>query len=203
VAAVLETREHPTEALLEPTPAEVQARQRAEFGGLDWAAAFFGWLVATGIGALLTGLLTALGAAIALTEVQPAKIVAGDAGGSDAVGVAGGFALVMIALVSYLTGGYVAGRMSRFDGARQGVAVWGLALVVAAGLALAGVIAGGEYNVLGELDLPRIPVEEGSVTGAGAIVLAAIAVATLVAAVAGGKWGERYHRAVDRVGFRA
>jgi hypothetical protein len=41
------------------------------------------------------------------------------------------------------------------------------------------------------------------VTGAGAIVLAAIAVATLVAAVAGGKWGERYHRAVDRVGFRA
>ena len=32
-------------------------RQRDKFGGINWGAAFFGWLVAVGIGALLTALL--------------------------------------------------------------------------------------------------------------------------------------------------
>jgi hypothetical protein len=31
----------------------VRARQREEFGGVDWGAASFGWLVAIGLGALL------------------------------------------------------------------------------------------------------------------------------------------------------
>ena len=35
----------------------VRARQREEDGGINWGAAFFGWLVAVGLGALLVGLL--------------------------------------------------------------------------------------------------------------------------------------------------
>jgi len=151
---------------------------------------------------LLTGFLTAIGTATALTEVRPAEIIAGGET-TAAVGFAGGAALVVIAVVSYLTGGYVAGRMSRFDGAKQGLGVWVFALLVAAGLAIAGVIAGGEYNLLGRLDLPRVPVEEGTLTSAGAIVLATILLGTLLAAIGGGILGERYHRAVDRVGFGA
>ena len=44
-----------------------RARQRDEFGGVNWGASFFGWLVAVGVAALLTALLAAAGAAIGLT----------------------------------------------------------------------------------------------------------------------------------------
>ena len=38
-----------------------RSRQRDEFGGLNWGASFFGWLVAVGVGAIITGLLAAAG----------------------------------------------------------------------------------------------------------------------------------------------
>src|SRR5918994_7190055 len=50
----------------------VRARQREEFGGINWGGAFFGWLVAVGLGALLVGLLAAAGAAVGLTELSEA-----------------------------------------------------------------------------------------------------------------------------------
>jgi hypothetical protein len=56
--------------------------------------------------------------------------------------------------------------------------------------------------VLEQLNLPRIPIEEGSLTAGAAIALALVVLATLVAAMGGGKAGERFHRKVDRVGFR-
>src|SRR3954466_11674513 len=46
------------------------ARQRDEYGGTNWGAAFFGWLVATGLAALLTALVSAAGAAIAFSEID-------------------------------------------------------------------------------------------------------------------------------------
>ncbi|MDO8630455.1 MAG: hypothetical protein Q7R41_08170, partial [Phycisphaerales bacterium] len=92
----------------------------------------------------------------------------------------------------------VAGRMSRFDGTRQGLGVWLFGLVMTVILAAAGAILGSMYNVLGQLNLPRIPVDEGSLATAGAITLIAVAVATLIGALVGGKMGEAYHRRVDR-----
>ena len=68
-------------------------------------------------------------------------------------------------------------------------------------LAVAGVVLGAEYNVLESLSLPRIPVDEGTITTGGLIALAAVVIATLAAAVAGGKTGSHYHRKVDRVGL--
>jgi hypothetical protein len=41
----------------------IRGRQREQFGGVNWRAAFFGWLVAIGFGALLVGLLASMGAA--------------------------------------------------------------------------------------------------------------------------------------------
>lgn len=91
--------------------------------------------------------------------------------------------------------------MARFDGARQGFAVWLIGLVVVLVLAGAGAVAGAQYNVLQQLDLPRIPIEEGTATTGALITLGAVLVATLLAAVLGGKLGDRYHRTVDRAGF--
>jgi hypothetical protein len=171
-------------------------RQHEEYGGTNWGAAFFGWIVAVGVGALLTALLSAAGAAIALTELTPGEA----AESAETISLVGGIALLVVALISYFAGGYVAGRMSRFDGGRQGLGVWIVSILVAVFLAILGAIAGSEYNVLGGLELPRIPIDEGSVTTGGVIFLIASALGTLLAAMAGGKAGESYHRRVDALG---
>jgi hypothetical protein len=174
---------------------EARIRQRDEFGGINWGAAFFGWIVAIGIGVLLTAIVSAAGAAIGLTN----NVTGGQAkSNADTVGVVGGALLIAVALIAYYAGGYVAGRMSRFDGARQGFAVWLFGLVITLLVAGAGAVLGDQYNVFEKLNLPRIPVSTSDLTTGGAIALAAIVLGSLLAAVVGGKVGQRYHRKVDR-----
>ena len=175
----------------------VRARQREEFGGINWGAAFFGWLVAVGLGALLVGLLAAAGAAVGLTALSEADTT----GDATEIGLGGAIALLAALAIAYFAGGYVAGRMSRFDGARQGVGTWLLGLVVTIVLAVVGAVLGSEYNVLERLELPAVPVGDSELATGGALALAIVAGGTLIAAVAGGKAGERYHRKVDRAGF--
>lgn len=177
-----------------------RARQRDEYGGINWGAAFFGWLVAVGLGALLTALLSAAGTALALSEFDSVGEASNNA---DTVGVVGGILIIAVALIAYFAGGYVAGRMSRFDGGRQGLGVWVWSIAIVIVLAVIGLIAGNEYNLFSDLNLPRLPVDEGDVTTGGIIVLAAVIIGTLLAAMAGGKAGERYHRKVDAVGREA
>jgi hypothetical protein len=176
---------------------ETQRRQREEFGGLNWGSAFFGWLVAVGIATLLIALLSAAGTAVGLTKASASDA----AGNADTLGIVGGVLLLVILLVAYYAGGYVAGRMSRFTGTRQGLGVWIIGLVVTVVLAVAGALLGAKYNVLSGLNLPRVPVDEGSLTTGGLIALAAIVLGTLVAALAGGKAGTHFHRKIDRAGL--
>jgi hypothetical protein len=175
--------------------------QRARYGGINWGAAFFGWLSANGLAVLLVALLSAAGVALGLAQgLDTADEAAAQA---DELGIGGGIAVLVVLFLAYLAGGYVAGRMSRFDGTRQGLAVWLIGLVVVLLLAAAGAILGAQYNVLQELNLPRIPVDEGTATTAGIVTLVAIVLVTLLGAVFGGKLGERYHRKVDRAGVLA
>jgi hypothetical protein len=174
-----------------------RTRQREEFGGFNWGAAFFGWLVAVGITALLAALLSAAGAAIGLTQLSDSEARSS----ADTISVVGGILLILVLAIGYYAGGYVAGRMSRFDGGRQGLGVWLIGLAATLILAAIGAIAGSEYNLLGQLNLPRIPIDEGSLATGAAIALAIVLVATVLAAIAGGKVGERYHRKVDRAGL--
>ena len=76
---------------------------------------------------------------------------------------------------SYFGGGYVAGRMSRFDGARQGIGAWLIGLVVTVVLAAAGALLGAEYNVLEQLNLPALPVGDAELATGGAMALAIVA----------------------------
>jgi hypothetical protein len=177
---------------------EVRARQREEYGGVNWGSAFFGWLVAVGMAAILLGLLSAAGAAFGLSDVSDTDAEQN----AETIGIIGGILLIGVLAVAYYCGGYVSGRMSRFDGARQGFAVWALGLAVTIVLAVAGALFGAEYNVLERLNLPRIPIDEGSLTLGAAVALAAVVLATLFAATVGGKAGERFHRKVDRLAYR-
>lgn len=169
-------------------------RQRDEFGGFNIGAAFFGWLVAVGLGVLLTAIAAAAGAALGLSDDVTDPTITN----ASTIGTGGAIVIIAIGLVAYFSGGYVAGRMSRFDGARQGLGVWLFGLLMTAVIAAAGAIFGSEYNVLEQLNLPRIPIDEGTLATAGVITLIAVALATLIGALVGGKTGESYHRRVDR-----
>ncbi|MGI8440172.1 MAG: hypothetical protein ACR2NV_08310, partial [Thermoleophilaceae bacterium] len=103
--------------------------------------------------------------------------------------------------LAYFAGGYVAGRLARFDGVRQGLGVWLFALLVAVLLTLLGAVLGAQYNVLDQLQVvPRIPTDLASLTTGGAIALVALLIVTVAAAILGGKAGEAFHRKVDRAG---
>jgi hypothetical protein len=173
---------------------EVRDRQREEYGGFSWGSAFFGWLVATGLAAILTSIASAAGAALGLGEASSSQ--------AETIGLVGAIVLLVILALSYYAGGYVAGRLARFDGARQGLGTFLIGILITLVLAAAGALLGAEYNVLQQLNLPRIPVDEGKIATGGLIALAAIVITTLLAALVGGKAGERFHRKVDRTGFR-
>src|SRR5437762_1335179 len=92
---------------------------------------------------------------------RPAAVSATDppaACNAATIGIAGGALLVLILVIAYYAGGYVAGRLARFDGALQGVGVWLIGIVVTIAFAAAGAIAGSQYNVLNQLNLPNLPV---------------------------------------------
>jgi hypothetical protein len=90
--------------------------------------------------------------------------------------------------------------MARFNGLRQGLAVWVWAVVIAIIVAAVAAAAGAKYDVLSNLNgFPRLPVDQGELTTGGVIALLVALAVALVGALLGGLAGMRYHRRVDRV----
>jgi hypothetical protein len=182
----------------------VVAREKEQFGGVKVGSAFFGWLTATGTAVLLTALLAAAGTAVGLSTLDSVgeATSTAESAGAETIGIVGGIVLLLILFVAYFCGGYVAGRMARFNGIKQGIAVWVWALVIAIAVAVLGAIAGDQFNVLARLNsFPRIPVNEGDLTTGGIITALAVAAASLAGAILGGLTGMRYHRKVDKAGL--
>jgi len=171
---------------------ETAARDR--FGGTNVGAAFFGWLVAVGMTALLTGLLavaaTAIGYSSEITQTDAERA-------AGTVTLVTAIVLLAVLLIAYYAGGYVAGRMSRFDGGRQGVMVWLIGLLVTLVAVALGWVAGDQYNLLDRVDVPRIPIGSDDITLGGILTAVAVLLGTLLAAMLGGKVGRRYHSRVD------
>ncbi|MCX2746895.1 YrzE family protein [Arthrobacter sp. MI7-26] len=179
----------------------VVAREKEQFGGIKIGSAFFGWLTATGMAVLLVALVAAAGIAVGLANNANVSDAV-NLGSSQPVGVAGIIALLVILFLSYYCGGYVAGRMARFNGIRQGFMVWFWAIIVAVLVALLGLFAGPRFNILATVNsFPRIPVNEGQLSTIGIIAALVVAAVTLIAAALGGLAGMHYHRRVDRAGF--
>jgi hypothetical protein len=191
---------HPTRG---PARDAVDA-QHDRYGGIKWGAAFFGWLSANGLAIILLAILSAAGVAFGLTQVSNADQAADQATQqADTIGIAGGITLLVVLFLAYLAGGYVAGRMARFDGVKQGVAVWVIGLLVIIALAVLGAVLGAQYNVLSQLNLPSIPISGDALTTGGIIAGIAALLVTLLGAILGGKLGTRYHRKIDRAGYDA
>jgi MFS family permease len=181
----------------EPTDEELRAENRTiahqRFGGTNWGAAFFGWLVAMAMTVLLAGIVSAVAAAIGedlnLTQADVEQDTA-------SAGLAAAIVLIVIFAIAYYAGGYVAGRMSRFDGGRQGLGVWIVGLLITILAVVLGLVFGEQYNVLDRVNPPDINAPDDA--GIGAIVAGVVLlVVTALAAMGGGKAGRHYHAKVD------
>src|SRR4051812_43470036 len=178
--------------------------EKERYGGVKVGAAFFGWLTAVGMSVLLTALLAATGAAVGVATGTVDQASSQATQNPQTIGLWGAVALAVVLLVAYFCGGYVAGRMARFDGAKQGVAVWLWAIVIAVLVAVAAAVAGNKYDIFSNLNsFPRIPVDSGQLTTAGIVALVGAVVIALVGAVLGGLAGMRFHRRVDHAGLAA
>lgn len=189
------------------TTEELLERQREAFGGVKIGSAFFGLLITMAVGAVLGGILAAVGGALGLGPLLlpqvPSRVGAFDAEPAGWFVLGAGLA---IALVAFYCGGYVAGRMARFSGFLQGLAVWAWALVIAILAGAAGFLFGGRLfdRVTGRLEgFGRLLVPEDFVVVAAIITVVVVAVASLGIAMLGGMAGMRYHRRVDHVALDA
>ena len=158
---------------------------RARFGGIDIPATIAGALAALGTAAVLAGILAGAGTYGYQLGIEGAeeKLTAG--------GLIGGLATLFIA---FLVGGWVAGRVARYDGGRNGVltALW--FVLLAAATAALGAWAGDKYDVFRNVNLPQwFDALTGAAIATGLLALAVM----LGAGWLGGRTGERYHRRAD------
>ena len=172
-------------------------RLRDMYGGVDWLASFLGFVFALVAGAVFAAIagvvLGPLGFSLNLTDPLGAAVITG---------------LVLLGVLIFFTyffGGYVAGRLARFDGGRNGamVLVWtlltGLLLLLAAGV-FRGFLPGGAADAIGGF-LDRTSSALGSLSQAGIVGIVVVVAAFLIALVGGllgGRLGSRYHAEIDR-----
>ena len=161
-------------------------------GGVSGGAILTGVVVAFGAMFVLTVL---IGAALATIGVNETEITSGEA--IDA-GIGAGIGLVVAQFLSYLWGGYTAGRMGRGAGAINGLLVPIVAILVAV---LVSAIAAG----LGEaanLNLPfttsRLPLENDYLVDWGIGIGIASLIAMFLGAILGGSLGARWHTKLER-----
>ncbi len=177
---------------------EREDRLRDMYGGVDWLASFLGFVFAAVVGvlfSLIAGLVLApLGFSLNLGGKIGAVIITG---------------LVVVAILIFLTyffGGYVAGRLARFDGGRNGamLLLWTLAFTLLATVAggifsgflptsvsesIRGFIQNGVLSTIGNLSRLGI---------VGMLIAAATVLVALLGGTLGGRLGSRYHAEIDR-----
>lgn len=173
-----------------------EARLKDIYGGVDWLASFIGCVFALVCG----GLLLLLFAGIVLVPLGFSLDLQSQA---ISASVVTGLVVIGLALfLAFFVGGYVAGRLVRFDGGRNG------ALTVGWGLLLAGLLAifpaflpGALFrllrDVVNESALPAIG-NLLAVGGVGLGILIGAVLLMLVGGLFGGRFGNRYHVRIDR-----
>ncbi|MGZ0152184.1 hypothetical protein ACXJJ3_34360 [Kribbella sp. WER1] len=166
------------------------------YRGFKFGAAFFGWLIAISMSVLLLAAVSA--AAFGTAQVLDYTTSDAKAQPGAASITAAAVTIFMLTLAFYI-GGYVAGRLARFDGGRQGFGVWMIALLV-------GAIAGGltwfldsQYDLVGNIHRPNVSLSNNTLLLGSAAAAAALLVFTLIAAIIGGKAGRRYHDRIDEL----
>ena len=177
---------------------EREDRLRHMYGGVDWLASFLGLVFAIVLGAVFS--------AVAGLVLVPFGITPTLSGGQIGASVITGLALFgVLIFLTFFFGGYVAGRLARFDGGRNGamVLVWMFIVVLILALAAAlfsGFLPAGMAQGIANL-VDRIVSTAGNLAGAGVVGLVTAVAALLIALLGGflgGRMGSRYHTEIDR-----
>lgn len=183
------------------------ARERRElaedagFGGYSLASVLAGVLVAYGAFAILAGLAAAVVGALDVdTDLSTDW---------ETLGTTGGLVVAGLLLLSYLFGGYVAGRMARRNGLAHGAGVLVLSVVIVGAVAALARSSAGTDTIADNLRSLGIPTTADEFGQAGTVAGIASFIALAVGSLMGGVLGERWHarlfaRAVDpNVGAQA
>lgn len=173
-------------------------RLRDMYGGVDWLASFLGYVFTV----VLALVFSAIAGLVLVPFGFPPEISGGQLGASVLTGLA---VLGVLIFLTYFFGGYVAGRLARFDGGRNGAMVLVWTFIVALILALVAVVFSG-FLPAGMADgvsnLARGTVSTATnLAGAGVagiIVAVAALLLALLGGFFGGRLGSRYHTEIDR-----
>ncbi|MDQ6658004.1 MAG: hypothetical protein M3Z00_07240 [Actinomycetota bacterium] len=170
---------------------DLLTQEKAEFGGIKFGSALLGWLTTVGTIVVLAAILAAVASGMNLDSNTSSSDLTG-------VGLGAAIALLVVLFLGYLAGGYVAGRMARFHGVRQGIAVWLWGVVIAIALSITAAIVGSQSTILVQANLPQIPFTSSGFTWQALLALVAVLLVTLLGAILGGLMGMRFHRRIDR-----
>ncbi len=161
--------------------------------GATFGAAFFGWLVASALAVLIGALIAASGTALGRDRIHDWTVTHANASALLGAGL-----VVVAVTISEYAGGYVGGRMVHARGGTQGFAVWLLGTIAAAATSAAAYFTGRHHDLISRLDIPAwITTPATNHPRAGLIAALVVVVAALLAAIAGGISGNRYHRRLD------
>jgi hypothetical protein len=195
---VTEDRDRPRDRVVvdhRDRPGDGIREARERYGGLDIPAVLSGMLVGLAMLVILAGLASA-----AIGELA---FQTGIEGNQTELSVGALITAGAVLFLSFLTGGWAAGRMARYNGALNGFMV-ALTFVILLGvLAALGAIAGDAYNLFDNLQVAKARLPDwfsaDTVTTAAIVSAIAFAVVTFLGAILGGLWGARFHRRVDEV----
>ncbi|WP_410792591.1 hypothetical protein [Kribbella sp. C-35] len=166
------------------------------YRGFKFGAAFFGWLIAISMSVLLMAAVSA--AALGTAEILDYTTSDAKAQPGAASLTAAGVTVFMLTLAFYI-GGYVAGRLARFDGGRQGFGVWMIAVLVGLLAGGAGWVLDNQYGLVDKINRPDVALADNTLLLGSIAAAATLLVLTLLAAILGGKSGRRYHDRIDQL----
>ncbi|HYP23201.1 MAG TPA: TIGR04086 family membrane protein [Actinomycetota bacterium] len=154
-------------------------------------------------GASLTGVVVAFGAMFVLTAVISGILVGLGVedeltpGQATDVGIATGIGLVVAQFLSYMWGGYAAGRMSRGAGSVNGALVALTALLVGVAIGAIATWVGATEGLRTPFNSSQLPADGEVLRWGAGLAIAAVA-AMFFGGVVGGAFGSRWHTKLER-----
>jgi hypothetical protein len=168
----------------------VGAPDRAR-GGLSLWSILSGVLVALGAFVVLSSI---VGGILAATGVAKGGISAEEA---TTAGLGAGIGIVVAQFLSYMWGGYTAGRMARGSGLANGILVAVVAIVL---VAILGAIVAGVTDAATDIaasDVQNLPLPLGSLGDIGTGVGIGLLIAMFLGGALGGSLGARWHTKLE------
>lgn len=164
------------------------------YGKSDFLASVMGMFTGLGVLAFLSALIAAGAGGI---DYQLNVIDA--EGVLDEATVVGLIVAGIVVFVSFLAGGFAAGRMARYNGGLNGLGAGLWMILLVAVFAALGAWVGTEYNAFAGADLPNwfAQLDADELTTMAIVASAVLVIATLAGGYVGGRIGEIYHTRVD------